>query len=411
MKLQNIINKPRIRQYIDSLPEHNRLIKLCRVLSKSLLFQKRIVANRRIVFEGIEDAIFQKYLTLGAGSDEVLVESLTTAVSPGTEKGYFSDFPNFHQPRPYIPGYSGCGIIKGVGRNVVGYRKKKVVAGLMKHVAFNVLVPELLVLVPEGVEPHAAAFVTLGVIALTGIRIADITGGEKVAVLGQGVLGQLVDQLVRIQGAGSVAAVALSDAKKAMAEKSGVDEFIALSERDSTLTDLNFDVVIDITGSLKGFESALKMVKPGGRVVMLGSIPTYAEESDWASTVVNKEIEVRGAHVRNLEAEGLTYREEASRFLNLLAAKKIKLDHLITDVYEPDNAPEIYQRLAKGDRGRTIVWGQKTYRSMGVWEYRSGPSPRPIHRYSHTRSQPTPSVRIHESRQRAEVRSGKRPSP
>ena len=288
MSTRNIINKPRVRKFIDSFPEHNRFIQFCRVLSKSLLFQKRIVANRRVVFEGLEDAVFQKYLSLGAGPDEVLVESITTAVSPGTEKGYFLDLPNFHQARPYIPGYSGCGIIKAVGRNVVGYRKKEVVAGLMKHIGMNVLAPEFLAPVPEGVEPRAAAFVTLGVIALTGIRAAALTGGEKVAVLGQGILGQLVDQLIRIEGAGSVIAVALSDTKKSMAEKSGVDDFIALAEIDSSLSYFNFDVVIDITGSLKGFESALKMVKSGGRVVMLGSISTYAEASNWAEAVVEK---------------------------------------------------------------------------------------------------------------------------
>ena len=332
---------------------------MCRVFSKSLLFQKRIVTNRRIVFEGIEDAVFQKYLALGAGPDEVLVESFTTALSPGTEKEYFLDSPNFHQSRPYIPGYSGCGIIKGVGKNVVGFHKNEIVAGLLKHVAFNVLAPELLAPVPEGVEPRCASFVTLGVIALTGIRGADITGGEKVAVLGQGILGQLVDQLIRIQGAGSVTAVALSDTKKSMAEKSGVDEFIALAESDCSFPECNFDVVIDITGSLKGFESALKMVKSGGRVVMLGSIPTYAEASNWAEIVVEKGIEVKGAHVRNLEAEGLTYKAEVERFLQLLADGKIRVEHLITDVYKPKDAPEIYHRLADGDRnmvGVVIDW-------------------------------------------------------
>ena len=75
--------------------------------------------------------------------------------------------------------------------------------------------------------------------------------------------------------------------------------------------------------------------------------------------VVTKQIEVCGAHVRNLEDEGLTYKDEARRFLQLLADKKLKMDHLITDIYDPEKAPEIYQRLAKGDRdmvGVVIDW-------------------------------------------------------
>ena len=74
---------------------------------------------------------------------------------------------------------------------------------------------------------------------------------------------------------------------------------------------------------------------------------------------MGKGIEVKGAHVQNLKEEGLGYREEATRFLKLLAEKKVRLDHLITDVYKPENAPEIYGRLANADRdmvGIVIDW-------------------------------------------------------
>ena len=88
---------------------------------------------------------------------------------------------------------------------------------------------------------------------------------------------------------------------------------------------------------------------------MLGSISGYSHKSNWPAKVVEKQIEVRGAHVRNLEAEGLTYKKEAERFLQLLADKQIHLDHLITDKYQPDKAPELYQRLAAGDKNMVGV--------------------------------------------------------
>jgi 2-desacetyl-2-hydroxyethyl bacteriochlorophyllide A dehydrogenase len=357
--IKQIINKPKLRNFIDSLPENNRLVRFLRIVSKFLVFRKTIHFETKLLFPGISDVVLEKRAILGPGRDEVLIRTLFTAVSPGTERSYFLDLPNFHQERPYVPGYSGAGVVIKLARKISGIKKGDLVAGILKHSTVNVIIDDELVRVPAGVSPRDASFVTLGVIALTGIRRAALTGGEKVAVLGQGVLGQLVDQLVRIQGAGSVTAVALSDAKKAMAEKNGVDEFIALAKRDSSFPEFNFDIVIDITGSLKGFESVLKMVKSGGRVVMLGSIPTYAEASNWVEVVVEKGIEVRGAHVRNLEAEGLTYKEEAERFLRLLAEGKIRVEHLITDVYEPEKAPEIYKRLAAGDRdmvGVVIDW-------------------------------------------------------
>ena len=353
------INKPGIRNLIDSLPQGNSAVKIARAGAKALLFRKRIFLGERLLFPGLEDSVWERCLILGPGRDESAIQTLDTAISPGTEKGYFLDLPNFHQPRPYSPGYSGCGRVKSVGKEVTAFHKGDVVAGVFRHTGVNITGGEAVVAVPADVKSHDAAFVTLGVIAFCGVRAAGMFKGRKVVVAGQGIIGQLVDQIIRMEGANSVIAVALSFGKRKLAETSGVDEFIALKGRTEPLNAIAADVVIDSTGSFNGFENSLEMVKPGGRVVMLGSIPAYSEESDWARLVVEKGIEVRGAHVRNLEAEGLTYRDEAARFLNLLAEKKVRLDHLITDVYKPVNAPGIYRRLASGDRnmvGVTINW-------------------------------------------------------
>lgn len=352
------ISESRLGKIVGRLPAHSSWVKLLKAGGKSAILARRPFGGRQVVFEGIGDAVVGKFYSPGPGRDEVLIETIFSAVSPGTEKGYYLDLPNFHQPRPYVPGYSGCGRVKAAGRNSV-FQKGDLVAGGLKHSSRQLAAADSLARVPPGVEIGGAAFVSLGVIAFTGVRRAVIAGGERVGVLGQGILGQMINRMARLEGAGRVSALALGDSKKEMAEESGVDEFIALRDYGRPLSSLGYDVVIDSTGSLKGFESALEMVRPGGRVVMLGSIAGYAEESDWARVALEKGLEIRGAHVRNLRAEGLTYREEAVRFLGLLAEKKLKINHLITDIYRPAQAPEIYRRLAAGDRnlvGTLIDW-------------------------------------------------------
>ncbi len=347
---------PGLQKLSEMLPENSRLARAVRVMGKALLSGKSIIREKRVLFEGIEDAILENRCFVGPGPDEILVKTLFSGVSPGTEKGYYLNLPEFYQARPYVPGYSGCGVVKK-GHSL--WKKGTLVAGLMKHSSSNILLADQVVAVPQGVDPLPAAFVSLGVIASVGVRAARVENNARVAVMGQGILGQIVNQLVRIAGCGKVTAIALSSAKKALAEKSGVDEFIALESADQTAALGEFDVVIDSSGTLEGFESALDLVKPGGRVVMLGSIADYAEESTWANLVVRKGIEVRGAHVRNLKAEGLTYRDEAGRFLLMLAEQKLRLDHLINDLYEPEFASEIYRRLTDGDRnivGAAIDW-------------------------------------------------------
>ena len=315
--------------------------------------------TRQIIFEGVEDAVLKSSITVSNSSDEVMIGTIFSIVSSGTERGYYLDLPNFHQERPYFPGYSGMGKIRSIGKNVADFKKGEIVAGIFKHSSVNVVNPEEIVRVPEGVDYVHASFITFGVIALTGIRAAGIAAGEKIVIMGQGILGQFVNQMALIKGAREVVAIALTEGKKEIALKSGVDEFIALNQYQYELSSIVADVVIDITGSLKGFENALEIVKPGGRVILLGSIPGYSHESNWAEKVVTKQIDIRGAHVRNLKDEGLTYKEEANRFLQILADKKLIIDHLITEIYQPEKAPEIHERLANGDKnlvGVVIDW-------------------------------------------------------
>ena len=357
--LKTLIDKPAIRGFIDSLPEHNRFVRWGRVLAKAVLFRKRLIRGERVVFEGVEDAICRSFIDVGAGRGEVLVESIFTAVSPGTEKAYYLDLPDFHQERPFIPGYSGCGRVKTAAGGDGYLKRGQVVAGGLKHSSWNIVSGDLLAVVPDGVSPRAASFVSLGVIARCGLRPAEIKRGETVAVVGQGIIGQLVDQMVRRAGAARVIAVARTRRKEAISRESGVDEFIALSEDRSQLEKSAPDRVIDVSGTLSGFEEALRMVKPGGMVVMLGSMPGFAHESSWGELLVSRRLEVRGANIRNLEAEGFNFQGEAAAFLSDLASARIKVDHLITHELQPQEAPAFYRKMAAAARsavGVVIEW-------------------------------------------------------
>ena len=59
----------------------------------------------------------------------------------------------------------------------------------------------LAVRIPDGLDTGAASTVTLGAIALQGVRRVQPTLGETVAVIGLGILGQLAVQLLRASGA------------------------------------------------------------------------------------------------------------------------------------------------------------------------------------------------------------------
>src|SRR6185369_4023730 len=76
--------------------------------------------------------------------------------------------------------------------------------------------------IPDEVPFEAACFATLGSIAMNAVRIANIGIGETVAVIGQGLVGQLTSQLVRVQG-GVVVALDLKPDRIQLAKSLGAE--------------------------------------------------------------------------------------------------------------------------------------------------------------------------------------------
>src|SRR6185295_538183 len=101
-------------------------------------------------------------------------------------------------------GYSAAGIVLQVGDGVEGLRAGDRVACAGAQCANHaeiIRVPRnLLTPVPEGVSFEDASTVTLGAIALQGVRRAQPTLGETFVVIGLGALGQLTAQLLNAHG-------------------------------------------------------------------------------------------------------------------------------------------------------------------------------------------------------------------
>jgi predicted dehydrogenase/threonine dehydrogenase-like Zn-dependent dehydrogenase len=104
---------------------------------------------------------------------------------------------------PIPLGYSCAGRVLDVGPDVELSRDDRVAcagAGWANHAEYNLVPKNLCVRIADGVDDEEASFVTLGAIALQGIRQAQPTLGERVVVLGLGLLGLLTVQLLKANG-------------------------------------------------------------------------------------------------------------------------------------------------------------------------------------------------------------------
>jgi D-arabinose 1-dehydrogenase-like Zn-dependent alcohol dehydrogenase len=244
--------------------------------------RRRVHSCSRIEFLDFEVAHLERSQFLGPGKGEALVLAHRSCVSPGTEAAVLRGLPGARRSFPYVPGYSTCGTVLSVGGGTSGIAPGSLVAGRMPHASHGIMSQPSLFKVPDGVSAEEASFIELGIITIQGIRKAAIRPGDRVAVVGQGLIGQLASRLVRVVGSDSVVAVANSRRRMTSAlVPGGASEFIALSDGPGAVRDIAADVVVEAVGSARAITLAMEAARPGGTVVLLGSSRDLGRNLDW----------------------------------------------------------------------------------------------------------------------------------
>jgi predicted dehydrogenase/threonine dehydrogenase-like Zn-dependent dehydrogenase len=181
-------------------------------------------------------------------------------------------------------GYSCAGVVVGVGEGVSdlqpGDRVACAGAGYANHAAVNVVPRNLVARVPEGVSFDEAAFVTLGAIALQGVRRCEPGLGDRVAVLGLGLLGQITAQMLKAAGA-VVIGVDVRRERVERAQALGLDAGFTIAERDFVAGTLERTggrgadaVIVTAAGGDAGLlNKAFEACRRKGRVVLVGDVP------------------------------------------------------------------------------------------------------------------------------------------
>lgn len=138
-------------------------------------------------------------------------------------------FNRLDQPMPL--GYSSAGTIVALGENVQGLQVGQRVAcaggGHAVHAEYTTVPQILITPLPESVDFESAAFTTLGAIALHGFRLTEIQLGERIAIIGLGLLGLLATGIAQAAGC-QVLGIDL-DPKRIPGRKPGCD--CSLTER------------------------------------------------------------------------------------------------------------------------------------------------------------------------------------
>lgn len=284
---------------------------------------------------------------VGPGRTEVIIRTIASAISPGTERAGFRS-ETTSTKFPTLPGYSLCGEIVAMGSGVKHHAIGEIVATQAPHASLVVRPHDMVFGVGPRTNPSHAALLYPGMIAMHGLWRGGIDPSERVAVFGQGTIGQLTVLLARALGAELLVSVARSGSRVNDALRRAADQVLATASGDRPAPG-SFDLVIEASGDPGAISGAVASARPGGRVVLLGS-PRQAVRFDFGHAT-DRRVMVMGAHVSTLSRlrreDGVDYHTAATTFLQMIEEGRVDLGPLIGAEVNPWEAGLVYRALSR----------------------------------------------------------------
>jgi len=276
-------------------------------------------------------------------------------------------------------GYSSSGIVQEVGEGAGEFSRGDRVAcagvGYANHAQIVFVPKNLSVCVPDGVRLDHAAFTTIGAIALHGVRQSGAVLGERVAVIGLGLVGLLAVQILRAGGV-RVIGLDIDEERVRLSQELGADAGVVIGKDDEAAVtraftnNLGVDAAV-ITAATKSSEPIVlagNICRDRGRIVVVGDvgmqIPRDIFYRKELSLVLSRSygpgrydplyeeggIDYPPGYVRWTEARNM------KEFLELVKAGKVNVERLITHRFALDEASRAYDLLA----------GRKNERYLGI---------------------------------------------
>jgi len=308
-------------------------------------------------------------------ADGVRIATLLSGISSGTElTSYAGTNPHTHKQwdserRMFVEGertqaypidnwgYEEVGRVIEVGPQAAGVDVGDLVCGSWGHRSMHVASTEWATarLMPPGADPLIGVFSRIGAIALNAVHDAAPRIGDVVAVFGQGVPGLLVTQLLRIAGA-TVVAVDAIPRRLELARQFGADhvvDFTAVSAAE-TIKDLTAgrgaDVSIEISGSYRALQEAIRSTAYNSRVVVSGFLQGGAADLFLGEEFHHNRIDLVCSQISGTNPD-LDHRWNGQRLertvVGLAAAGRLDVASLVTHTFPAAEAAAAFAMLAE----------------------------------------------------------------
>ncbi len=276
------------------------------------------------------------------------------------------------QPLPL--GYCQVGRIVQVGAGIGDFEAGQRVVSNGPHADVVQVPANLCARIPDHVSDDAAAFTVVASIGLQGIRLAAVTLGESVAVIGAGLIGLLTIQLLKAQGC-RVLAIDFDSQKLALAQQFGAEICDLSQGADPIEHGVMFSrhrgvdavLITAATQSSDPITQAARMSRQRGRIVLIGVTGLTFNRADFYEKELSFQVSCSygpGRYDPIYEKQGIDYpyglvRWTAQRnfeaVLDMMAAGHLMIAPLITHRFDFIEAASAYQVLTEERQALGIV--------------------------------------------------------
>lgn len=318
---------------------------------------------KQIVFTAVNTAELLDKEVGTPNDNQVLVKTVYSAVSAGTERANISGVPNIQAtsigkefPFPRTTGYSSTGIVEAVGKNVTRVQVgDRVVIHWGTHSSYQLLAENLVYKLPEDISMTDGAVTFISTFPAAALRKLHPSLGESMLIMGLGILGQFAVQLSKAAGLVPIIAVDPVKERRKFALELGADyaldptgpDFVETVKR---LTDGGAQMSIEVTGLGIGLNQALDCMRKFGRIALLGCTRDSDFSVDYYHKVHGPGITLVGAHTAarpKFESNGdvWTYDDDFHAIFKLIRGGRLNFQKMISEIHSPMEAQAVYDRL------------------------------------------------------------------
>lgn len=272
----------------------------------------------------------------------------------------------------YPTGYSAAGVVVGVGAGVhdisLGDRVACAGAQYAYHAEVIRVARNLCVTMPQPMDFDSASTVTLGAIALQGIRRTQPTLGETIVVIGLGILGQLTAQMLRVNGC-RVIGIDTDRSRVELALSLGLEYGFHPDDADvQTVARMTYGygadavIITAATASDAVVSQSFQMCRKKGRVVLVGDVGLNLNRGDFYTKEIDFLISTSygpGRYDQRYEEQGLDYpigyvrwteNRNMQEYLHLVSEGRVQIKPLIGARFPIEQATKAYEAISSDIR-------------------------------------------------------------